>query len=172
MFTLDLKPDNIGLTKEGTMKILDFGLSTCVKTRQSSKDTYKMTGYTGSLRYMAPEVALRKSYTERVDVYSFGLILWQMMRDRVPFGTLSKEEIMQLVIQQQQQPLRPKMSSYWPRGLCLLLSDCWQVNAFSRPSFAEIVQRLDHLILLQQQRQRRISLSPAWMVTSLRQYFQ
>ena len=49
-----------------------------------------MTGNTGSLRYMAPEVALRKSYNEKVDVYSYGIMVWQMARDRVPFKGLSK----------------------------------------------------------------------------------
>jgi serine/threonine protein kinase len=74
----DLKPDNVGFTSTGDLKLIDLGLSTCVKRRTNSHIAYEMTGNTGSLRYMAPEVALRKPYTEKVDVYSFGILLWQM----------------------------------------------------------------------------------------------
>ena len=81
----DLKPDNVGFTSNGALKLFDFGLCTCVRSRTSSADAYQMTGNTGSLRYMAPEVALRKPYTEKCDVYSFGILVWQMARDRVPF---------------------------------------------------------------------------------------
>ena len=51
------------------MKLFDFGLCTTVRTREYENEAYDMTGNTGSLRYMAPEVALRKPYTEKVDVY-------------------------------------------------------------------------------------------------------
>ena len=49
-----------------------------------------MTGNTGSLRYMAPEVALKKPYNEKADVYSFAIMLWQMARDKVPFKGMTR----------------------------------------------------------------------------------
>ena len=52
----DLKPDNIGFTDTMKLKLFDFGLMTCVKKPAFATDMYDMTGYTGSLRYMAPEV--------------------------------------------------------------------------------------------------------------------
>jgi serine/threonine protein kinase len=124
------------------MKIFDFGLSTCVKARKEQTEAYKMTGYTGSLRYMAPEVALRQTYTELVDVYSFGLILWQMARDRVPFQPYNKQEILQYVVSNHE---RPKLSASWPPKFCALLADCWHQDYLQRPSFAEIVTRLTQL---------------------------
>ena len=54
----DLKPDNVGFSADGTLKLFDFGLCTCVKRRETLGQTYKMTGNTGSLRYMAPEVRM------------------------------------------------------------------------------------------------------------------
>jgi hypothetical protein len=74
----DLKPDNVGFMLDGSLKLFDLGLCTCVKRRTDTHVAYEMTGNTGSLRYMAPEVALRKPYTEKVDVYSFGIMVWQM----------------------------------------------------------------------------------------------
>ncbi|CAE7533552.1 HT1 [Symbiodinium microadriaticum] len=62
--------------------------------RSDSTECYSMTGNTGSLRYMAPEVALRKPYNEKADVYSFAILLWQMGRDKVPFKGLSRSEFM------------------------------------------------------------------------------
>ena len=82
-----MKPDNIAFAADGTLKIFDFGLCTCVRKRVSSNDSeaYEMTGNTGSLRYMAPEVALQQPYDKRADVYSFGIIVWQMARGKLPF---------------------------------------------------------------------------------------
>ena len=55
-FNSDLKPANIGFTADMQLKLFDFGLVTCVKKRSHAAEVYEMTGYTGSLRYMAPEV--------------------------------------------------------------------------------------------------------------------
>ena len=139
----DLKPDNVGFTADGCLKLFDFGLVTCVKSRQSINDSYKMTGYTGSLRYMAPEVALREPYTEKVDVYSFGIMVWQMAKDKVPFTGMGKKAFIENVVVG---GLRPKLDKSWPSGFCRLLTDCWQRDPSSRPSFAMIVLDLDRLI--------------------------
>ena len=140
---IDLKPDNVGFTADGCLKLFDFGLVTCVKSRQSIHDSYKMTGYTGSLRYMAPEVALREPYTEKVDVYSFGIMLWQMAKDKVPFTGMGKKAFIENVVVG---GLRPKLDKSWPSGFCRLLTSCWQRDPSSRPSFAMIVLDLDRLI--------------------------
>jgi len=50
----DLKPDNIGFTADMQLKIFDFGLVSCVKKRTHPSEVYEMTGYSGSVRYMAP----------------------------------------------------------------------------------------------------------------------
>jgi len=69
----DLKPDNIGFTLDGTLKIMDFGLAEIVENASPfSNEVYQMSGETGSLRYMAPEVAEGKPYNHKADVYSFG----------------------------------------------------------------------------------------------------
>ena len=58
--------ENIGMDAKGCLKLFDFGLGRCVKKRSTMNQSYKMTGETGTLRYMAPEVALSHPYTGRL----------------------------------------------------------------------------------------------------------
>lgn len=139
----DLKPDNVGFTSDGRVKLFDFGLSTCVRARARDSDAYEMTGYTGSLRYMAPEVALRQPYTEKVDVYSFSIMVWQMARDRVPFKGFNKDIFMKQVVRYND---RPKLDSSWPAGFSDLLVECWSRDPAKRPTFTVVKARLDKLI--------------------------
>ena len=64
-----------GFTIDGTVKLIDFGLATVVDGGSTNRnDVYEMSGETGSLRYMAPEVAACRPYNHKADVYSFGKI--------------------------------------------------------------------------------------------------
>ena len=139
----DLKPDNVAFTTSGVLKLIDMGLSTCVRRRSGTHVAYEMTGNTGSLRYMAPEVALRKPYTEKVDVYSFGILLWQMATDAVPFKGMSRNEFMKEVVIGK---TRPKLDSSWPVGFCNLLTTCWHHESIARPPCSTIVSDLTFLI--------------------------
>lgn len=143
----DLKPDNIGFTGDGTLKLFDFGLSVCVKSRSSVDEAYEMTGYTGSLRYMAPEVVQRLPYSEACDVYSYAIVLWQMARDRVPFKGLTKEDFIQRVVKQQE---RPKLDRAWPSAFSSLLQRCWHPDFKIRPSFSVVIMELRGLIVQQE----------------------
>lgn len=57
-----------------------------------------MTGWTGSLRYMAPEVALNSPYNEKVDVYSFAIIAWSLLTQKVPFQDFRKDQFIIRVV--------------------------------------------------------------------------
>jgi hypothetical protein len=92
---------------------------------------------------MAPEVALKLPYNEKVDVYSFGILLWQMARDRPPFKGLKKEEFMLTVVENGE---RPKLDKTWPVGFSQLLTKCWDRNPEIRPSFKTINEDLAKLI--------------------------
>jgi serine/threonine protein kinase len=142
----DLKPDNIGFTRDGSLKLFDFGLVTVVKSRKSSDEAYEMTGYTGSLRYMAPEVVQRRPYSEKADVYSFGILLWQLAKDRTPFKGLGRDEFVQRVVIGGE---RPKLDKAWPAAFSSLLKACWDHDPMQRPAFNRIL--LDLAALSQQQ---------------------
>jgi len=136
----DLKPDNIGFTACGTLKLIDFGLSTCIRKATRSDEAFEMTGYTGSLRYMAPEVALRRPYNEKCDVYSFGIILWQMARDKIPYEGMTRQTLLQNVAIKGE---RPKLDRSWPVAFCKLLESCWHAIPSLRPSFSEVLTQID-----------------------------
>jgi serine/threonine protein kinase len=138
----DLKPDNVGFAADGTLKLFDLGLCTAVRRRQSDETAYEMTGNTGSLRYMAPEVAMREPYTEKVDVYSWAILVWQMATDQVPFRGLSHETFNLQVVARGE---RPRIDRTWPRTFQALLQACWEGDPRQRPTFFAVVQYLDKI---------------------------
>jgi len=105
--------------------------------------TFSNIFYISYIFLQAPEVALRKPYTEKADVFSFGIMIWQMARDRVPFKGVSRDEFFSHVIYKGQ---RPKLDKSWPSGFSKLLTDCWDKDPRLRPSFDDIVARLTNLI--------------------------
>ena len=120
----DLKPDNIGFTLNGTLKIFDFGLSRVVY--DASPDDiggyYDMSNC-GSWRYMAPEIVESKMYNHKVDVYSFAIILWEMMMFEKPFDGMTKKEIYERVARGGE---RPPLVKKWPQSLVQLMTLCWR----------------------------------------------
>ena len=140
----DLKPDNIGFTSNGILKVFDFGLCACITSNLNDKlANYKMTGNTGTLRYMAPEVALGKPYNQSVDVYSFGIIFWQILKGQLPFEEMDKKMFYDKVVRGR---YRPELDFFWPRNLQYLLAKCWHDDFTIRPSFKEVVVVIDELI--------------------------
>ena len=105
----DLKPSNLLVCAGDRLKVADFGLSR-VKDRGERRGAYVMTGRTGTLRYMAPEVLRADgrglcAYDERVDVYSAGMVLWFMCMGERPFGDMRCD----LVVVGTAQGLRPDL---------------------------------------------------------------
>lgn len=141
----DLKPDNIGWTSDGTIKLFDFGLCCVVRPDDPrTLDGYRMTGNTGTLRYMAPEVALNRPYHTAVDVYSFSIVVWQVLTNQVPFREMGKKRYYERVVHNGQ---RPTLSRAWPKRFRELLQRSWHEDKNVRPDFEDVVRELDSLIL-------------------------
>ena len=139
----DLKPDNIGFMEDGTLKLMDFGLAVCIKKDASDiSGAYKLTGCTGSLRYMAPEVALNQPYNEKVDIYGFGLIMYQIITGVTPFLAFKSNQYYSEVVHNK---YRPSLE-YDDNGrqirmnedLRNLIRQCWNDNHAHRPSATSI----------------------------------
>jgi len=120
----DLKPENIGFDVRGDVKLFDFGLAKELPcTGSDSENTlYKLSGQTGSLRYMAPEVALGKPYNQKVDVYSFSILLWEMLTLKIPFAGYNVSMHRKMVVES---GARPKLYNSLSPNIKGLLSKCW-----------------------------------------------
>lgn len=135
----DLKPDNIGFDVRGDVKIFDFGLSRQLPTEKDEDGTYKMTGDTGSMRYMAPEIFLFQPYNETVDVYAFGILLYQICSLEMPFPGFTKKMFEKLVTKGGQ---RPKCDPKWSPRIQTLLQQCWNVDIAKRPAMRQVWETL------------------------------
>ena len=151
----DIKPDNIGFSYElgeEIPKLFDFGLVKELKASSrvtlsscSGEAVYKLTGRTGSRRYMCPEVAFSHPYNYKADIYSFGVLLYEMATLCTPFEgyTIHTHETEIL-----RRGCRPCLMgyNYWPSDLADLISFCWRGNMRERPNIDELIRRLDMCI--------------------------
>lgn len=132
----DLRPDNIGFDEHGNVKLFDFGLAKELHPGLKKKDLYKLTGYTGSLRYMAPEVAQKLPYDQRADCYSFGILFWQICKLEVPYSGYTIEMHSDMVVRKGD---RPTVDNTWPVAWRDLMQSCWHQDIYQRPSFHDVV---------------------------------
>lgn len=141
----DLKPENLGFDVRGDIKLFDFGLAKEISFQQRLPDgTFHLSGRTGSLRYMAPEVAQCKPYNITVDSYSFSVLLWHMLSLKTPFKGYNEAVHARKVVNG---TTRPKISDSWPSSIRHLLESGWSRNSTERPSFDEMYSTLKREIM-------------------------
>ena len=155
----DLKPDNIGF-RGNIVQLFDFGLCRELPESQPDKDrVFTMSGV-GTRRYLAPEVILGKGYNQKVDVYSWSMVLHEMLSLQKPFDLYGHELHLELVVQGGQ---RPKLQAGWPSSLQQLLQQAWAEEPQHRPCMQEIQEKLQNI-------QRTMEgLSPDASVTVIRE---
>ncbi|KAI4379226.1 hypothetical protein MLD38_005550 [Melastoma candidum] len=119
----------------------DFGLSKLIRVK-NSHNVYKMTGETGSYRYMAPEVFKHRKYDKKVDVFSFAMILYEMLEGDPPLSHYEPYEAAKFVAEGHRPIFRAK--GYTPE-LRDLTEQCWSADMNKRPSFLDILVRLEKI---------------------------
>ncbi|XP_015066121.1 serine/threonine-protein kinase STY17-like [Solanum pennellii] len=132
----DLKTANLLMDEHGVVKVGDFGVAR-VQTQ-----TGVMTAETGTYRWMAPEVIEHKPYDHKADVFSFGIVLWELLTGEIPYAYLTP---LQAAIGVVQQGLRPTIPKSTHPKLAELLEKCWQQDPTQRPDFSEILDILKQL---------------------------
>ena len=100
-----------------------------------SDGTYKLTGQTGSPRYMAPEVANELPYNEKCDVYSMSILIWQIMACKVPYETYSCKAMEGRVYNGDK---RPKIDDSWSQPIKLLLRRAWTADISARATIKNL----------------------------------
>ena len=136
----DLKSLNVLLDNEKRAKLTDFGLS-----KQKTDTAGTMTkGAMGTARWMAPELLADDpqdaGYTKKSDVYSYGMILYELASRKVPF---QEDENEMKVLRKITESRRPEIPEDSPRFFDSLISRCWEQQAGYRPDMDEAVQVLE-----------------------------
>ncbi|TYK31456.1 serine/threonine-protein kinase STY46-like isoform X1 [Cucumis melo var. makuwa] len=129
----DLKAANLLMDEYGVVKVADFGVARVLA--QSGV----MTAETGTYRWMAPEVIEHKPYDHKADVYSFGIVLWELLTGQLPYNNLTP---LQAAIGVVQKGLRPKIPRHAHPMIVDLLEKCWLQDPSLRPEFSEITRLL------------------------------
>lgn len=131
----DLKSENLLLGEDMCVKVADFGIS-CLESQCGSAK-----GFTGTYRWMAPEMIKEKHHTKKVDVYSFGIVLWELLTGKTPFDNMTPEQAAYAVSHKN---ARPPLPSKCPWAFSDLINRCWSSNPDKRPHFDEIVSILEY----------------------------
>ncbi|KAK1439227.1 hypothetical protein QVD17_05043 [Tagetes erecta] len=132
----DLKTANLLMDEHDVVKVADFGVA------RVQTESGVMTAETGTYRWMAPEVIEHKPYDHKADVFSFAIVLWELLTGEVPYSYLTPLQAAVGVVQQGLRPTIPKQTH--PK-LRELLECCWQHDPTLRPNFTEILDKLKHL---------------------------
>jgi hypothetical protein len=141
----DLKPANLLVDSNLTVKLTDFGFA---QLRPESEDETLEDGRGGAKGtplWMAPEIMMGKPFTEKVDVYSFGIILWQILTRQEPFAHHKNLKLFRIAVCKRGE--RPPMPPDAPPRLRQLIEACWDGEATRRPPFKKIVHQLDDVLL-------------------------
>lgn len=135
----DLKPANVGVSFDGTLCLMDFGLAKHVTRERCSHR--RLTGSTGTMRYMAPEVALNENYNFSADVYSFAILLWEICTLKKPFANVT--DISGFIESISRAGSRPPARSILSPIAKNLVKACWNQYPERRPSMASVVKELE-----------------------------
>jgi len=139
----DLKPSSLLIDNNYNVKVSDFGFSELLKSnQQTKKDSF---GPRGTAIWMAPEVMKGEEFGKTVDVYSFGLILWEMFTFEDPFRQYEVwDEFFKAIAVRKERPMIPKHA---PPSLSQLISTAWADDRNARPLFPSVIFQLDEVLV-------------------------
>lgn len=130
----DLKTSNLLVDKNWMVKVADFGLS------RVKHETYLTTRTgKGTPQWMAPEVLRNERSDEKSDIYSFGVILWELATQKIPWEHLNAMQVIGAVgFMNQRLDIPEDVDSRWTS----IIESCWDSDPQKRPSFQELLEKL------------------------------
>lgn len=135
----DIKPQNIMLLEDGTIKVTDFGIA-----RFSQAETQTMTDKAiGSVHYIAPEQARGGYINDKADIYSVGVMLYEMLTGQLPF--VADNAVSVAIMQMQAEPTPPsRINPSIPKGLEEITMHAMEKNPAQRfPSAADMLEDVE-----------------------------
>lgn len=129
----DLKAANLLMNENEVVKVADFGVA------RVQAHSGVMTAETGTYRWMAPEVIEHRPYDHKADVFSFGIVMWELLTGKLPYADLTP---LQAAVNVVQKNLRPTIPRGTHPAVIDLMERCWRTNPSERPEFADIVKEL------------------------------
>mmetsp|Transcript_59185 Transcript_59185/g.105184 ORF Transcript_59185/g.105184 Transcript_59185/m.105184 type:complete len:592 (+) Transcript_59185:47-1822(+) len=129
----DVKSHNILLSPHLEVKLCDFGLA-----RMRSELMTGSMQFAGTPHYMAPEIFRNQKYTESVDVFAFGTVIWEAMAVDIPFANLDAADIRDRVIVGRMLEI-PTLT---PPAMTNLIQACWTLEYKDRPQMSEVLAYL------------------------------
>ncbi|XP_043691783.1 protein kinase and PP2C-like domain-containing protein isoform X2 [Telopea speciosissima] len=166
----DVKPANILLDRNLCPYLADFGLAEYKKDLKQISENWRSSGkptggfhkknMVGTLIYMAPEILKKEIHTEKLDVYSFGVSINELLTGVVPYTDLraetqahtvlemsyTEQRLTSAVVSEGLRPMLAGSESGYPESLLSLIQRCWDANPNNRPSFDNIVAELDSIV--------------------------
>jgi len=135
----DIKPTNIGIDQNGTAKIFDFGLAKELKEKDKVGHDQYLASQAGTQRYMAPEVFHAEPYGLAADVYSFSVLLWEIVALDEPFKGMNQQQHARFAYMKKR---RPKVERSWPMEMKALIESGWAHRPQNRPTMTKIEDTL------------------------------
>ncbi|XP_057949729.1 integrin-linked protein kinase 1 isoform X4 [Malania oleifera] len=140
----DLEPSNILRDDSGHLKVADFGVSKLLKFANTIKEDRPLACQDTSCRYVAPEVFRNEEYDIKVDVFSFALILQEMIEGCPPFQAKQENDVPKIYAAKERPPFQAPAKRY-AYGLRELIENCWNEKPAKRPTFGQIIARLESI---------------------------
>lgn len=145
----DLKPDNVGIARNGSAKLFDFGLCRTMPTTEQSVnqeggETLFRMSTVGTRRYMSPEMIVGAGYNQKTDCYSWAMVFYEMLSLQKPYARYNRAMHKVFLTEKRGRPSATSSNIPWDSRDLLVRS--WAHHVSDRPTAAAIVEEMEDMM--------------------------